>query len=258
MVDELLSVKNLSVDFERYGTTFGKSRVMTVENVDLTIKRGEIVAVVGASGSGKSLLAHSILGILPKNAQIGGEIFFKGDLLTPMRQKQTRGREICLIPQSINYLDPVLKIKKQLLLNRFTYKDVLDALEKLDLEESVLELYPHQLSGGMARRILFATALLTQAELIVADEPTPGMHLKQAISALSLLKQMACEEGKAVILITHDIDLAVEFADRITFFYEGKTIESMTPQAFQKGPTDNWNPFTKKMWRALPQNEFLG
>lgn len=257
MQNNLLEVRDFSVHFDCYETSFNKNFLLPVNKVNLSVGEGEIVAIVGASGSGKSLLAHGLLDLLPHNARVSGEIIYNNELLTAQRQKQIRGQEICLIPQSIDSLDPLLKIKKQLSLRKLDEAPTFELLGKLGLEREVLELYPHQLSGGMARRVLFATALLTSAKLIVADEPTPGMHLQQAVAALSILKELVENEGRSVLLITHDIDLALEFSNKVVFFYNGTTIDAMEPQTFAAGPSAKWHSFTKKMWQALPQNGFI-
>ncbi len=258
MNDIILTVSHLTVSFTRYQSSLVQNEAATVKDVSLQIKKGQIVAVVGASGAGKSLLAHSILGILPKNASVTGDECYFNEVLTNEKKEKYRGGEIALIPQSVSYLDPILKVKKQLSFHHSSKKELLKTLEKLGLKPSVLELYPYQLSGGMARRVLFATALFNHPKLIVADEPTPGMDLTQAIAALSILKEEVKKEQSGLLLITHDIDLALSFADEIVFFEDGKTIDCLTPEDFKNGPKETWQDFTKKMWHALPQNGFKG
>jgi peptide/nickel transport system ATP-binding protein len=107
----------------------------------------------------------------------------------------------------------------------------------------------------MARRVLVSTALISDAQLIIADEPTPGMSLEQALEALQMFRELA-NEGKAVILITHDIDLAFEFADRVAVFYAGTTVETAPVADFKTGPEALRHPYSKALWRALPQNGF--
>jgi len=126
---------------------------------------------------------------------------------------------------------------------------------RLGLPDHTEKLYPFQLSGGMARRTLVSTALITDAKLIIADEPTPGMSLDQALEALSMFREMA-NAGKAVVLITHDIDLAFEFADRVAVFYAGSTVETAPAADFKKGPEALRHPYSRALWRALPQNGF--
>ncbi|MBQ3391664.1 MAG: ABC transporter ATP-binding protein, partial [Clostridia bacterium] len=126
---------------------------------------------------------------------------------------------------------------------------------RFGLPDKTEQLYPYQLSGGMARRILVSTALLPGAQLILADEPTPGMSLDQALEALRMFREMA-DAGKAVILITHDIDLAFEFADRVAVFYAGTTVEIAPASDFKAGPDALRHPYSKALWHALPQNGF--
>lgn len=116
-------------------------------------------------------------------------------------------------------------------------------------------LYPFQLSGGMARRVLFSTAVITDASLIIADEPTPGMDVKSAVEALQLLRELA-DAGKGVLLITHDIDLAVEVADNVAVFYEGRTVDMASAAAFHGDGAELVHPYTKALYHALPQNDF--
>ena len=210
-----------------YDNGLKQSDLKVISDLHLTVHPGEIVAIAGSSGSGKSLLAAAILGILPENASLHGHIHYKGEELTDERMRQLRGTEIALVPQSVSYLNPLMKIGSQV-----EGHNVPQASEKrkrlferLNLGERTAKLYPFQLSGGMARRVLVSTALITDAQLIIADEPTPGMSIEQALEALKMFREMA-DEGKAVILITHDIDLAVEFADRVAVFYAGTTVET--------------------------------
>lgn len=256
MFDSVMKINNLSISFNRYQSLFGKGYLTAVECVNLEIKKNSIVAIVGASGSGKSLVAHYLMGILPINAKTTGTVSFLDEKLDKKRIEKCRGKEICFIPQSISYLDPILKIKKQLTTENKTNEELKALLNMLDLSPDVLNLYPYQLSGGMARRVLFATALINDAKLIIADEPTPGMDLRGANQALSILKNKVKEQNASMLFITHDIDLALSFADELVFFNEGRTVDSITPKEFNEGPNKNWNTFTQKMWHALPQNGF--
>ena len=173
------------------------------------------------------------------------------------KQKQLRGTEIALVPQSVAYLDPLMRVGAQAdghYKPRLTEKRK-KLFSRFELPEHTEKLYPFQLSGGMARRVLVSTALLTDAELIIADEPTPGMSLEQALEALRMFRRMA-DEGKAVILITHDIDLAFEFADRVAVFYAGTTVETAPAADFKTGPKALRHPYSRALWKALPQNGF--
>ena len=126
---------------------------------------------------------------------------------------------------------------------------------RFGLPEQTERLYPFQLSGGMARRVLVSTALLAGARLIIADEPTPGMSLDQAREALQMFRDLA-DAGKAVVLITHDIDLAFHFAHRIAVFYAGTTVETAPAEDFRRGPEALRHPYSRALWRALPQHDF--
>lgn len=252
----LLEIHNLSVSFSMYDQGLKQKELKVISDLHLTVNPGEIVAIVGSSGSGKSLLASSILGILPDNATVQGHLHYKGVELNSKLQKELRGKEIALVPQSVSYLDPLMKIGKQVDLNKSKYKEKRkNIFNRLKLPNNTEKLYPFQLSGGMARRVLVSTALISDAELIIADEPTPGMSLDQALVALKMFREFA-SEGKAVILITHDIDLAIEFADRVAIFYAGTTVETALASDFKQGVESLRHPYTKALWRALPQNGF--
>ena len=130
-----------------------------------------------------------------------------------------------------------------------------EIFKRFQLDEKTEKLYPFQLSGGMARRVLVSTAVLSGAEVIIADEPTPGLDLDMAMEALKVFRELA-DEGKAVILITHDIDLAFHMADRIAVFYAGTTVEMAEAEDFRQGEHALRHPYSKALWRALPQNGF--
>ena len=255
--ETLLEIHNLSVSFRMYTHALEQTQLRVISDLHLTVRPGQIVAIAGSSGSGKSLLASAILGILPENAAVQGHLHYKGRELTPELQKRLRGREIALVPQSVAYLDPLMKVGPQAdgtLRPKPTEKRK-KIFDRLHLPPQTPQLYPFQLSGGMARRVLVSTALLTDAELIIADEPTPGMSLDQALEALRMFREMA-DSGKAVILITHDIDLAVEFADRVAVFYAGTTVETAPAADFRAGADALRHPYSRALWRALPQNGF--
>ncbi len=253
----LLEIHDLSVSFKMYDHGLNQTRLQVISDLHLTVRPGEIVAVAGSSGSGKSLLASAILGILPGNAEVKGHMHYKGQELTPKRQQQLRGKEMALVPQSVAFLDPLMKVGSQADGHkRPRPKDRRKQLfRRFGLPDNTERLYPFQLSGGMARRVLVSAALITDAQLIIADEPTPGMSLDQALEALKMFRQLA-DEGKAVILITHDIDLAFEFADRVAVFYAGTTVETAPASDFRDGPQALRHPYSKALWKALPQNGF--
>ena len=255
--EPLLEIHDLSVSFRMYDHGLEQTDLKVISDLHLTVYPGEIVAIAGSSGSGKSLLASAILGILPGNATVHGHISYKGQQLSAERQRQLRGTKIALVPQSVAYLDPLLKVGQQADGHKKPYptEKRRSLFKRFGLPDKTEQLYPYQLSGGMARRVLVSTALITDSELIIADEPTPGMSLNQALEALKMFREMA-NEGKAVILITHDIDLAFEFADRVAVFYAGTTVETAPASDFKKGSDVLRHPYSKALWRALPQNGF--
>lgn len=253
----VLSVSHLSVTFTQYERGWNKTELPVIRDLSLSVKAGEMVAVVGSSGSGKSLLAHAVLGILPYNASMGGEIFYDGELLTEKRLKGLRGKELVLVPQSVSYLDPLMKIGSQVRKGRkdeHSLKQCRRVLGRYGLKEDTEQLYPFQLSGGMARRVLISTAVMEQPGLVIADEPTPGLHLEAAKRVLSHFREIA-DEGAGVLLITHDLELALEVADRIVVFYAGTNVEEASAEDFEEEARLR-HPYTKALYRAMPQHGF--
>lgn len=255
----ILEVENLSVSFKQYTEGLKHKKSTVISSLDVTIEEGEILAVVGASGSGKSLLAHAILGILPSNAIMSGVIKYAGEELTPARQRVLRGSEIALIPQSVNYLDPLMRVGSQVrtsVKNGNAQATQREVFNRYHLKTDVEKMYPFQLSGGMARRTLLATAMVSGARVIIADEPTPGLDSVVISEALNHLKEFA-DNGCAVMLITHDIESALKIADKIAVFYAGTTVEISPVEHFSGKGEQLRHPYSKALWRALPQNDFI-
>lgn len=260
----MLQVENLAVTFTMYDVGLVQRELTVITGLDLTVKRGEVVAVVGSSGSGKSLLAHAVLGILPANATVSGTLLFDGEPLTPTRQAALRGRTIALIPQSVGFLDPLMRVGKQV--RRAAYRSGVPAQQTAAVQEAtfrryglaaqVSKFFPFQISGGMARRVLTATAAVGKATLLIADEPTPGLHPDAVAETLNHLRQLA-DEGRGVILITHDIDAALRVADRVAVFYAGTTVEVANAVDFATDGQKLRHPYTKALWRSLPQHDFV-
>lgn len=251
----ILSVDDLVVSFSIYKGLFKKESLEVVHSLSLDINEGEIVAVVGSSGSGKSLLAHAILGLLPKNATVEGKILYEGEELTDEKRSELLGRKMVFIPQSIDYLDPVMKVGKQAQGVYSTKERQEELFKKYKLDKSVEEMYPFQLSGGMARRVLVSSAVMEMPRLIVADEPTPGLSVDMAMDTLKHFREIA-DKGAGVLLITHDVDLALHVADRIAVFYAGTIFEIASTKDFLEGRDALRHPYSKEFISALPQNEF--
>jgi peptide/nickel transport system ATP-binding protein len=255
--EEILSVRELSISFRQYEQGFRRAALPVIRDLSVTVRAGELVAVVGSSGSGKSLLAHGILGILPYNASMAGEIRYTGEILTPARQKKLRGKEIVLVPQSITYLDPLMKVGAQVRNGRrdaASRDRVAEIFAGYGLDDAVQEQYPFELSGGMTRRVLISTAVMTPPRLVIADEPTPGLHIRIARRVLSQFRELA-DAGAGVLLITHDLELALEVADRVAVFYAGATIEDAAVADFAAEETLR-HPYTRALWRAMPDHAF--
>ncbi len=251
----ILEVKNLNIGFNMYDKLLNQKLYQMVFDLNVTIKKGEILAIAGSSGSGKSLMAHAILGILPKNTVVSAEIKFKNEIVDEDRLSQLRGKEITFVPQSIAYLDPLMTIEDQLMRKDINKQDFFKVMDTLGFTKADLGKYPFQLSGGMARRVLIANTILSKADLIIADEPTPGLSLDLAIEVLNHFRNMA-NDGKGILLISHDIDLVCNIADRMSIFYGGHILETLNTKDFLRGEKYIRHPLTKAFWKALPQNDF--
>ena len=254
----ILEVSDLSISFNQYTGGLKQRELKVISGLDVSVNKGEILAIVGASGSGKSLLAHSILGILPANANVSGAMKYKGEALTTERQELLRASDIALIPQSVNFLNPLMRIAKQVRSpanDKATIKAQRAVFKRLHLGPEVENMYPFELSGGMARRTLLSTAIVRDAQLIIADEPTPGLDPVVIKEALQSFRDLA-DAGRTIMLITHDIEAALQIADRIAVFYAGTTLEVASVDDFTGDGARLRHPYSRALWRALPQNDF--
>jgi len=211
-----------------------------VHGVDLDVRRGEIHGLVGESGSGKSQMAFSTLGILPKEAVIlEGSIYLDGeDLLADDKAlKHARGRRIGYIPQEpMSNLDPSFTIGAQLVYGLRAVKKISDKEARKQLiallarvgirnPESVMRLYPHEISGGMAQRVLICGAVAGDPELIVADEPTTALDVTVQAEVLELLRELSTERGLAMILVTHNLGVVADLCDTVSVMKNGRIVE---------------------------------
>ena len=260
-MSKLLEVNNLSISFTQYVQGLNRHDSKVITDLTIDVDESEIVAILGSSGSGKSLLAHSILGILPYNSHVTGEIKYEGQVLDQELKEKLRGDEICLIPQSVNFLDPLMKVSEQAIgeckdENEHKEKKLRqrEIFDKYGLDESVDDLYPFELSGGMARKVLLSTALVGNPKLLIADEPTPGLDSKSVEETIEDIRNLK-ENGKGVLLITHEIDVALKTADRIAIFYSGYVIEINTVENF-KNVENVLHPYSKALINSLPRNGF--
>ena len=262
----LLQVEDLSVGFRMYDedAPFFRARQRVVEvisSLSISVHAGEIVAVVGASGSGKTLLADAVLGLFEPNATVRGRIWFDGKLQDAGGLARLRGNGVSLVPQSVNNLDPLMRVGRQV--EGFARPDVPHAerrrrraglFERYGLSEETARLYPFELSGGMARRVLLCCALMDDPRVIIADEPTPGLDLELAVRALDDFRAFA-DAGNGVLLITHDIELALRVADRVAVFKDGTVVEETAVANFAS-PDLLEHPFSRALWHALPEHGF--
>ena len=268
----LLTVEDLTVAFDMYDPAApffraGRVRSEVLHGLTLSVHAGEILAVVGASGSGKTVLADALLGLFEPNSEVRGRIWFDGKPQTAESLKALRGHGISLVPQSVNHLDPLMRVGEQV---RGVARGATRAERQADarrraarqrelfaaygLAPEVERLYPHQLSGGMARRVLLMCALMDEPRLIVADEPTPGLDLDLAVHALDDLRAFA-NAGGGVLLITHDIELALRACDRVAVFRDGTVVEETARESFSS-PELLRHPFSRELWHALPGHDF--
>ena len=264
----MLGIENLSVSFSTSVGLLRKRQVCPLRNINLAIGPGELLGIVGASGAGKSLLAHAIVGLLPPNAACAGRMRFAGEPLDQARQAMLRGRRITLVPQSVASLDPMARVGRQVswaaqragmhsTLSAPIIRDAAarTAAARFDLDPRALRSFPHELSGGTARRVLLAMATMGTADLVIADEPTTGLDVETIGRVMQYFKALA-RKGKAVLIITHDIGAVVPVADRIVVMRDGESVETVPAASFRGRGEGLATDYARFLWQALPQNEF--
>ncbi|MFF2845377.1 ABC transporter ATP-binding protein [Streptomyces sp. NPDC058001] len=263
----LLDVRDLHVEFR---TRDGVAKA--VNGVDLGVDAGRTLAVLGESGSGKSVTAQAIMGILdmPPGRITGGEILFQGeDLLTLKedRRRKVRGAGMAMIFQdALSSLNPVLSVGAQLgemftVHRGMSRKDArAKAVELMDrvripaAKERVGQ-YPHQFSGGMRQRIMIAMALALEPDLIIADEPTTALDVTVQAQVMDLLAELQREYDMGLILITHDLGVVADVADRIAVMYAGRIVETAPVHDLYKAPA---HPYTKGLLASIPRLDQKG
>ncbi|MFC4533802.1 ABC transporter ATP-binding protein [Sphaerisporangium dianthi] len=251
-----LRVDGLSVRFHLPGAT-----VHAVTDARFELREGHCLALVGESGCGKSVMAHALLGLLPGNATVTGCARLGSlDLVAAPEKvlaRQVRGRRIGLIPQSpAAHLTPVRTARAQLAetlreLGRAETPDQVAA--RAGLRPGDLDRYPHQLSGGMAQRVANALALAGDPPLIIADEPTTGLDRPLVEATMAELRRL-CDDGRAVLIITHDLRAAEQVADDIAVMYAGRIVELAPAPTFFAGPR---HPYAAGLLDSLPSRAFV-
>ncbi|PYZ91513.1 peptide ABC transporter ATP-binding protein [Salipaludibacillus keqinensis] len=260
--EALLEIKNLHTGFNIGGKTYH-----AVKDVSFDVKPKEVVCVVGESGCGKSVMSLSIMNLLPKhNGKIDkGEILYKGRDLAPLNDNEMnkiRGKDISMIFQEpMTALNPVLTIGYQMdevLINHTKVKKEeirkksISLLKQVGISrgEQIVHEYPHQLSGGMRQRVMIAMAIACQPQLLIADEPTTALDVTVQAQILELITKIQDEVGMAVLLITHDLGVVAEMADRVVVMYAGQVVEETDVDRIFYDPQ---HPYTKALLTSIPR-----
>ena len=248
----MVELKDVSVTYS--------SGVDALHNVNLKINDGDFAFVVGASGAGKSTMIKLILKEINPTS---GSIYVNGYNLNKLRRRRipalrrTIGfvfQDFRLIPSMTVYENVAFVLRVIDAPTKYIRKRVPYVIGLVGLQDKT-NAYPDELSGGEKQRVAIARALVNDPQLIIADEPTPGLDLEMALETLKIFRELA-DEGKAIVLITHDIDLAFHIADRVAVFYAGTTLEIADANDFLEGPEALRHPYSKALWKALPQNGF--
>jgi oligopeptide/dipeptide ABC transporter ATP-binding protein len=258
--EELLRLDKLSVDYPVRG-----GWLSAVSELSLTLFKGEIYALVGESGCGKSTVAYAVTRLLPGSERVGGGIYFEGDDLTKLsasKMEKVRGRRIGMIFQNpLDSLNPVYTAGRQI-----SEAIALDGVSRLDARDRAVRLlrdvrmpdaekrsrsFPHELSGGMRQRVMIAMMLSREPDLLIADEPTTALDVSIEAQILSILLDQKESRGASVLLITHNFGVVAETADRIGVMYAGELVEEGGAEDVFDRPA---HPYTRLLMRALPRS----
>jgi len=266
-VDALLEVRNLTVEFPARATSGG--RTIAVRDVSFEIAPGQVLGLVGESGSGKSATSLALIRLLPLQAQVRGEVFFRGanlpkcDLLqlSENGMRHVRGTKIAMIFQEpMTALNPVMRVGDQIAEavaahNKVTKKEAWDrAVEAMD-EVAITDAarrardYPHQLSGGMRQRVMIAMAIVNRPQLLIADEPTTALDVTIQAQILELLALLRNKFGLAMLFISHDLAVVSQVADEVAVMYAGSLVEMGPKQDIFRAPA---HPYTRGLLDSVP------
>ncbi len=263
MSEPILSVRDLVVEFPtRHGM------LTAVDRISFDIRKGEVLGVVGESGAGKSLTGAAIIGLLEPPGRIGGgEIIFDGQRIDNLDEEQirnVRGKRIAMIFQDpLTSLNPLYRIGEQLIETILTHLDMsrtdarkraISLLDEVGIPapETRIDAYPHQFSGGMRQRVVIALALAGEPDLVIADEPTTALDVSVQAQIIQLLKRLCRERGMAIMLITHDMGVIAETADRVAVLYAGRIAEVGTTRNLVHHPQ---HPYTFGLMASIPSLE---
>jgi peptide/nickel transport system ATP-binding protein len=254
----LVELRQLAVE---YGV--GERSVCAVDGIDLTIRTGEVVGLAGESGCGKSTVANAVLQILRPPAQLTrGSVLFRGEDLTQKSREELRRyrwRNVSMVFQSaMNALNPVMRVGDQFVDMMRAHEHVSkrealaragELLEVVGIDARRVRSFPHELSGGMRQRVIIAMALALQPELMIMDEPTTALDVVVQREILQQVQDLQYELGFAVLFITHDLSLLLEFADRIAIMYAGEIVESARSARLHENPL---HPYTRGLMESFP------
>ncbi|MCM3019046.1 ABC transporter ATP-binding protein [Priestia megaterium] len=261
-MEKMLQIKNLHVQFSTYG-----GRVQAVRGVSFDLHKGETLAIVGESGCGKSVTSQSIMRLIPTppGRITSGSILFKSQDLTKLSEKKMRdirGADISMIFQDpMTALNPTLRVGEQIAENIMQHENISKekakekAFEMLELvgipnPKERLKQYPHEFSGGMRQRIVIAMALVCNPEVLIADEPTTALDVTIQAQILELFKDIQQKTDVSIVLITHDLGVVAQVADRVAVMYAGKIVEIGTRRDIFYTPQ---HPYTKGLLRSVPR-----
>ncbi len=260
MTTPVLSVRDLVVEFPtRRGT------LTAVDRISFDIASGEVLGVVGESGAGKSMTGAAVIGLLEPPGRIaGGEILLKGeriDNLSPEAMRKVRGKRVGMVFQDpLTSLNPLYRVGEQLIETIQTHTTLttsqararaIDLLTEVGIPapDKRIDAYPHQFSGGMRQRVVLALALCAEPELVIADEPTTALDVSVQAQIISLLKNLCKQHNTAVMLITHDMGVIAETADRVAVMYAGRIAEIGPVQDVIKRAK---HPYTQGLMGSIP------
>ena len=259
-MSELLALNDLHVDIHS-----GADVVHALRGVDLSLRVGEALAVVGESGSGKSITAMSIAGLLPQAARITqGDVYFRGERLNDSSQKrwrELRGAQIGMVFQNpMSSFNPSMRIGDQIAEVLIAHRDIdwrsarqqaVRLLDRMQISQSTsrAKQYPFEFSGGMLQRAMIAMAVACEPALLIADEPTTALDVTVQVEVLALLRELRSESDMALLLITHDLGIVSQLADRVAVMYAGQIVEQGSLDAIFNRAA---HPYTRALRAALP------